>query len=211
MSLSNQVNKVSKQVIKVSGEKIESLLITDNALQLLSSSCATAEEFNATWTKSLTLATKTEILFDAIKSITKEEGEDNIVITSKGLAGMSKETQVTFDNPNDLDGFYSFFQNDKGFVRTDESLSPFKSAMPFVYGLLITLAVTGFGYYLSIQDEPTTESSGRAKGRFIMAIVRMLGTTGVLLLGFAISAYVAYMIWTRYKNPPVQTKLVPAG
>ncbi len=205
---------VLNQVIPVSGEKIESLLMNDNALQLLSSTQASVEEFNAAWTKTLSLATKTEIAYESIKTITKEDGEDNIVIKYKGTMGMPSESQITFTNPTDLDAFFTFFQENKGFTRTDEALSPFKSALPYIFGLAITLGATAFGYYMADaaehgEPEPDGNTRSARKGRFVRMIAETLGTKGVLLLGLAISAYVVYMILQRYKKPPVQTKLVP--
>jgi hypothetical protein len=202
------------QVIPVSGEKIESLLIGDNALQLLSSEQNSVEEFNAAWTKTLTLATKTDIAFDGIKSITKEDGEDHIVVNYKGGMGLPKECKITFTNPTDLGEFFTFFQESKGFTRTDEALSPFKSTLPYLFGLAVTLGVTAFGYYLADgaehgEPEPEGNTRGARKGRFYRMIAETLGTKGVLLLGLAISAYVVYMIVQHYKKPPVQTKLVP--
>jgi hypothetical protein len=199
---------IENQVLKVTGEKIECLLMSENAIQLLSSECATADEFNAAWTKKLSLATKSEIAYKSIKSITKEEGEDHIVVKS----GMVGEQHLTFQNADDLQSFYAFFQNEKGFVKTEETMPALKSAMPYVWGLVGTLAATGLGYYLSVADDAPQEGSTRSarRGRMVQWVVDTLGTTGILLLGFGISAYVAYMIWSRYKNPPMQTRLVPA-
>jgi hypothetical protein len=195
---------ITNQLFKATGEKIECILLTEDAIQLLSKECATPNEFNEAWNKKLTLATKAEIALKDIKSITKEEGEDHIVIKS----GKFGEYHLTFQNADELQAFFAFFQNERGFVISEEAMSPMKSAMPYVWGLVATFVVTGLGYFLSISGDEHTGSV--RKGRWVLSLVEMLGSTGVLLLGFAISAYVGYMIRSRYQNPPMQTRLVPA-
>lgn len=206
---------ISNQVIKVSGEKVECIVLADNTIQLMSKAFETVAEFNEAWNKTLTLATKSEIKYDAIKSISKEEGEDEVVIKYKGLAGMTSEEKLTFTSSTDKDAFYSFFQTEKGFVRTDEVMSPVKSALPYLGGLGIALLATGYGYYQSIEMasgqfiEQEGYSRSVRKSNFINSIIETLGTNGVLLVGLGISTYITYMVWNRYKNPPVQTKLIP--
>jgi hypothetical protein len=206
---------ISNKIINVSGEKLECIVLAETAIQLMSKSFASIEEFNETWNKTLTLVTKSEIKYEDIKSISKEEGEEEITIHTKGMLGMAGERKMTFANPDEREAFYQFFQTQKGFVRTDETLSPLKSAMPYLGGLALTLLATAYGYYLSSQMasgefvEELGASRGARRGRLISNIVEMLGTNGVLALGLGISAYIVYKIWDRYKNPPVQTKLVP--
>ena len=208
---------ISNQVIEVSGEKIECMVLADNAIQLISKSFGSIVEFNDAWNKTLTLATKSEIKYDAIKSISKEEDEDEVIIKYKGLAGITNAVKLTFQNPTDKDAFYDFFQTEKGFLRTDETMSPMKSALPYLGGLGFALLVTGYGYYQSIEMASgqfvEREGNTRAarKSNFINSIIETLGTTGVLLVGLGISAYIAYMVWNRYKNPPILTNLTPSN
>jgi hypothetical protein len=61
---------ISNQVFKISGEKAESLVVAENALQIMSSAYNDIHSFNETWNKKITLVTKAEIKFDTIKSIT---------------------------------------------------------------------------------------------------------------------------------------------
>lgn len=204
---------ISNQVFKISGEKAESLVIAENALQIMSSAYNDINSFNEAWNKKITLVTKAEIKFDTIKSITQEDGENDIVVKYKGMAGIGSERKFSFDNPSDLADFYAFFQQEKGYTRTDENLSPIKAITPSLLGLAITIAVTLYGYTQAASMAAGTYvaseggSRGARRGRFLDSIFGMLGTTGVLLVGIAISAYFGYTIWNRYKNPPVQIKL----
>ncbi len=211
------MNSNTNQVIKVSGEKLECLVLAEGAIQLMCKLVASIDEFNELWNKKLTLVTKNEIIYEDIKSISKEEGEEQILIKSKLALGIPGETNVTFDNPEDRESFYHFFQTEKGFIRTDDTLSPFKSAMPYIGGLALSLGATTFGYYRSLQmvggelSDPEGHSRSDRRERMLNSIIETLGSNGILALGLSISAYIAYKIWDRYKNPPVQTKLVPGG
>jgi hypothetical protein len=206
---------IKNQIIRASGNKVECLVLAENTIQLMSKVFNSLDEFNEAWNKTLTLATKSEIKYDAIKSISKEEGEDEVLIKYKGLAGMTSEEKLTFPKSSDRDAFYDFFQTEKGFVRTDETMSPLKSVMPYLGGLGVTLLATAYGYYQSVEMANgqfiMEDGYSRAARRrnFIDSIIGMLGTNGVLLLGLGISVYIGYLIWNRYKNPPVHTLLIP--
>ena len=206
---------ISNKGIKISGSNVERIELGENAIHLMSKSGETLEEFNETWNKTMTLATKREIKYNSIKSITKEEGEDELEIKYKGIAGVANSEKLSFLESNDKDEFYNFLQSEKGFLKTEEKMSPIKSALPYLGGLALTLFLTAFGYYQSIElatgNAVELEGYSRAarRERFFNSIIETLGTNGVLLLGIAISAYTAYMIWKRYKNPPVQTQFMP--
>ena len=206
---------ISNKVIKISGSNVERMVLGENAIQLMSKSGETLEEFNETWNKTMTMATKREIKYNSIKSIIKEEGEEEVEIKYKGIAGVTNSEKLSFLESNDKDEFYNFLQSEKGFLKTEEKMSPIKSALPYLGGLALTLFLTAFGYYQSIElatgNAVELEGYSRAarRERFFNSIIETLGTNGVLLLGIAISAYTAYMIWKRYKNPPVQTQFMP--
>jgi hypothetical protein len=208
---------LENQVIKASGEKIECLVIGSDSIRLASKFFPTLDAFDEAWNKTLSLITKTEIKFSAIKSISKEQGEDEIVIKYKGMAGMPSEAKFAFVNSGALDEFYDFFQQNKGYVRTDENMSPLKAALPYLLGLGLAVLFTVIGYNESIAMSNGTyvEADGYSrssrKSRSFHAILEMLGTNGVLLVGAAAIAFLGYKVWKRYSNPPVQTKLVPAG
>ena len=205
---------IQNQVIKVSGEKIESLVLGENAIQLADKAFASIEEFQETWNKKLTLVSKSEIKYDSIKSISKEENEDEVVVKSSIGMGIPGETKFAFANSGDKDAFFDFFQQ-KGFTRTDDNLSPMKSAMPYIWGLLASIAISSYAFFeaMSMSAGTFVENEGNSrsarKSRFFDSIIEALGTNGVLLIGLGATAYIAYLAWKRFKNPPMQTKLVP--
>ena len=198
------------KLFNVSGNKIESLLIVDNALLFSSKSFLNADEFNQAWSKSLTLATKAEVKYDAIKSITKEDADDDIKIKYKGSLGMPGEAVFHFTDKNDTETFYAFLVNELYFKKSEERLSPMKAVLPSLLGLAVTLAITIFAHFQSVAiANGTAEESSSRRTRSFNTIVELLGTTGVWIVGMSISLFIAYKIWKRFTNPPVQTKLLP--
>ena len=199
-------------LFKVSGNKIESLLVADNALLFSSKSYLHAHEFKQAWSKSLTLATKVEVKYDAIKSVIKEDADDDIRIKYKGTLGIPSEAVFSFADKDDTDAFYDFLVKELSFQKSEERLSPTKAVLPNLLALLITVAITIVAHYQSIAiANGTADESGSRRSRSFNNIIELLGTKGVWIVGISITLFIAYKIWKRFTNPPVQIKLLPAN
>lgn len=207
--------EIKNKIISVSGEKISSLVISENELQLLDKNFSNLENFKELWDKTLTLTNKVKIEYSKIKSITKENDEEYVFVKYSGTLGMSKECKIEFTLINDQDAFYDFFQKDKNFSRTDETMSKLKAVKSYLIGAAITIAIVTFSYFQAIivqsPDFIETEENSRSarKTKFFHNIVDFLGPNGVLFIGGLITAFIAYKIWSKYKNPPILTKLLP--
>ena len=204
---------ISNQVFKISGEKAGSLVVAENALQIMSRAYNDINSFNAAWNKKITLVAKAEIKFDTIKYITLEDGQGDIVVTYKDTDDSDGERKFRFDNSCGLEDFYTFFQQEKGYIRSEENVPPMKAIAPSLLGLILTIVITGYGYSKAASMEAGTyaanegKSGGSKRGRFFDSIFGMLGTKGVLFFGTAIATYFGCTMWNKYKNPPVQIKL----
>jgi hypothetical protein len=208
---------LSTKIISVTGEKIKSLVLAENELQLLNKGFSTIEEFKEQFDKTLTLVSKTKIDYSDIKHITKESSDEQVVIKYSGSLGISRECKIEFDIDADREEFYSFLQEQKKFKRTDETMTTLNALKPLLIGLAITLAIAIFGYIQAIDvaspdfiENDDDSRSGR-RARLFNSVVRLLGPNGVLLIGTAIVGFILYKIWNRYKNPPIQTKFGPAN
>jgi hypothetical protein len=207
---------IYNRVFKVSGEKIESLMVGNDSLKMLSKAYTNPNEFEETWGKSLTLVTKNEIKFDSIKRITQEEGDEEVKVHYKGSMGMSLSVGLTFASSDDREAVLRFFEEKMHYSRSSVQLSPMKSAMPSVWGLVISLAGTIFMYWTAAKvasgghlHNADDYSRTARRGRTLESIASTLGTTGVLLIGGLITAIVGYMLYQRFKNPPTETRLEP--
>jgi hypothetical protein len=199
------------QVFSVNGNKISSLVADDNSLKFSSqNSHATVDEFLAAWQKKLSLATKVEIKYDSIKSVQKEDNAKSIIVKYRTWAGFTSDCQFSFSNEQDYEVFFHFLEKERYFIRTHETLTPFKAIKTHAIGLAITIAITIFSYYQSLAiANGTVEEEHNAKSRLFNALIGLLGDKGVLAAGASIACYLLYKIWLRFKNPPNQTRFIP--
>lgn len=197
------------QVFPVSGNKISSFVADTDSLKFSSSSFDSVDEFLAAYSKKLSLATKLEIKYDSIKAVQKEDNDKTVVIKYKGIGGITSSCEFSFSNESDYEVFFSYLEKERYFKRTNETLTPFKAIRSYILGLLLTIGLTIFAYYQAIGiANGTLEDSGNRKTRLFNALVGLLGDKGVLAVGAAVTAWIGYKIWTRFKNPPNQTKFI---
>jgi hypothetical protein len=197
------------QVFSVSGNKISSFVADADSLKFSSSNFTSVEEFLTSFGKKLSLATKLAIKYDSIKSIQKEDNAKTIVIKYKGLGSISASCEFSFTNEPDNEVFFSYLEKERYFKRTAETLTPFKAISNYILGLALTIAITAFAYYEAINiANGSLEDSGNRKTRAFNALIGFLGDKGVLAVGALVACYLGYKMWTRFKNPPNQTKFV---
>ncbi|MBK9337726.1 MAG: hypothetical protein IPM98_14645 [Lewinellaceae bacterium] len=202
----------TNRVIPVSGEKIESMLATDSAFCFLSKKCNSVHEFEEAFGKTITLTTKTEVKYDAIKNIKKEANDDDVTIAYKGGIGGSSTT-FSFNNASDCDAFLEYCTQNLGLTRNDVQISPFRAARNYMLGLLVTLVATPFLYNRAVSlatgvaTDPDGYSKSARRERSLNNILETLGPNGVLIAGILIAGIIAFIIWKRYQNPPVQIQL----
>jgi hypothetical protein len=198
------------RVFAVSGNKIASLVVGETSLMFSSKSFSSLEEFNESWSKKLSMATKVEVKFDSIKSVKKEDGDEDISISYKTFAGITGSCVFSFSDPASYDTFFGYLQKERYYTKTQEQLSPFKAVSSHLIGLVVTIGITVFAYLEALKlAAGTAEVSGSRKARLFNTIVETLGDKGVLITGGLICAFIAYKIWTRFSNPPGQVKFLP--
>jgi hypothetical protein len=198
---------IKNQILKVTGKKINSLVLGENAIRLSNQSSDAAPK---TWGKWLDFMDKTEIPLGHLKNITQVVGSDVLKIRYQTVLGIPAAKQITFENPKDQQAFYQFFQKEKGFTKKEEQLSCLKSTMSYSIPLAIILLFTAFAY---------TESMKMTSGEYIppeylsnnpptfQFILERIGAGGVVCIGFSLATYCIYKGWKSYFNPPVVTKL----
>lgn len=205
---------LTQKIILVDGEKIESMVLAENEIQLLNKTFDSMEEFDAAWKKKITLTNKVKIEYSEIKSITKEEAEEEIEIKYSSSLG-TKTCKITFQDNEDRSAFYAFLIDEKGFARTDERISAFAASKTLLISLVVVAAIAVFGYLEAVAmqspDFVENDSSSRSgrRARLFHSVLGYLGPNGTLLVGLAIVGFIGYKLWMRYTNPPVVTKFTP--
>ncbi|MFC4230889.1 hypothetical protein ACFOW1_03230 [Parasediminibacterium paludis] len=201
---------LTTRLFKVSGSKIQSLYIADSGLHFSSNKFDAEEDFEQSWGKTLTLATKIEIPFDKIKSVTKEDAAKELSIKYKAVLGIGSDCEFSFVDNSNVEVLFNHLQAEHYFTRSEAQLSPFGAIWKHLLGLALVAGVTVFSYNeaLAMANGAAYEpSTGRA--RLFMRLIELLGDKGVLVVGIAIAGYIGYKLVTRFKNPPIQIKLLP--
>jgi hypothetical protein len=75
----------------------------------------------------LSFATKVEVKYDSIKSIKKEENDDDVYITYKAIGGISVDCVFSFKDQNEDEVLFNYFIREHFYQKVDEVLSPFKA------------------------------------------------------------------------------------
>ncbi|WP_431213453.1 hypothetical protein ACQ86N_00510 [Puia sp. P3] len=99
---------MKNRLFAISGHKVSTLLLTDDAIRMSSGQFLSVEEFENAWEKKLTLRTKLQISYDSIRSITKEHQETKFLITYRTYAGFPSESEFSFLAADDYATFYRF-------------------------------------------------------------------------------------------------------
>jgi hypothetical protein len=198
------------KVFFISGNKISSLIADEESLKFSSDTYNTVETFKEAFNKKLSLATKVKIKYDSIRSIKKEDNEKNVWIKYKTYAGFRSDCVFSFNSPADYEVFFIFFEKERYFSRTHETLTPFKAIRNYLIGLMATIGFTIFMYYQAIEiKNGTVEETHSANTKVFNYAVGLLGDKGVIAAGALTSCYLLYKTWKRFSNPPNQVKLLP--
>jgi hypothetical protein len=198
------------KVFTITGNKINSLCLGENSLMFSSQTFDSVDSFNEGWNKKLSLATKVEVKYESIKSIKKEDTDNDILIKYKSFLGIPSDCEFSFSDLNDYEIFFNFLQKERYFSKTYENLTPFKAVLNYLIGLVVTIGITVFSYFEALKiANGTIEEAYSAKTRLFNSIVGFLGDKGVLVVGILGAGYLLYKIWIRFTNPPNQLKFLP--
>ncbi len=201
---------VKNQVLNLSGEKTKSLVLVEKGIRLSSQSNANIDDFNKNWEQLSNLMEKTEIPFNKVANITQVLGTDKLKIHYETTFGIPAVKEIIFQNGKDQQAFYQFFQKEKGFVKTDKTVSCLESTMNYWIPLVIILLLTGFAYMEAMKltsGEYAPPEDISTITRNFQLMLEILGAGGVVSIGFGLATYCIYKGWKHYFNPPVITKL----
>jgi len=198
---------MENRLFAISGNKVNSLLLADDALRMSSGYFDSVEAFEQAWAKKLTLATKLQIKYDSIRSITQESQDTKFRITYRTWAGFPSESEFSLLSADDYETFYEFLEKELYFIKTQESMLPFSAISRHLLGLAFVAALTAGTAYVAMDiDKGVKEEAGDVKARIFDYVVGLLGVKGVVAIGGAISCYILYQMWQRFRNPPDRIK-----
>lgn len=198
------------RVFAITGNKIASMLAGETSFMFSSQRFSSAEDFRAAWDKKLSLATKVEVKYGAIKSVHKDDDDKAILIKYKTVMGIPTNCQFSFDEADGYPLFFAFLQKEQYFAQQEEKLSPLKSIVNYLIGIAATLAFTAFCYSEALKiANGTVEEATNGKQELFNNIVGALGDKGVLAAGALLLGYLGYKAWARFSNPPNRLLFLP--
>ena len=201
---------MQQQVFAITGNKIASMLAGETSLLFSSQHFTSAKEFQEAWDKKLSLATKVEVKYEAIKSIHKDADDADILIKYKTFLGVTGNCQFSFDDPEAYPVFFAFLQKERYFSKQEESLTPLKASANYLIGMAVALAFTALCYWLALDGaHDTTAEEHDFRKVVFRSILRVLGANGVLAVGALALAYLGYKAWQRFTNPPSRLLFLP--
>jgi len=199
------------RVFPITSKKLSAFIVDEQSILFSSQRKNSFEAFKEEFAKKITLATKYEVKYEDIISITKEESEFDLHLTYKGALGITNELEFTFSKSDDYEVFLTYLEQKRFFTRTYETLSPFNAIRSQLIWLFLSILGTIFFYdrAIDIAKEGVDESE-RGKVRVLNYLIEFLGDKGVIAVGALLIIYLGYNIWKRYTNPPRQMRLMPA-
>ncbi|MBJ6145497.1 hypothetical protein [Hymenobacter sp. BT559] len=201
---------MNKKLFSVTGNKIASLLLGKDSLLFSSQEFNSEQGFVESWNKKLSLATKIEVKYTAIKSVGKEDNDDAIKVKYRTAVGIPGVCEFSCSSAGDCEQFFSFLEQEHAFDKHYAAMTPFKAVLNYIIGLVATVGVTVLSYFEALKvANGTAEIGSSGKARTYYALLEFLGDKGVLVVGGAFACYLLYKIWTRATNPPHQLLLLP--
>lgn len=200
------------KVFPITSKKLSAFIVDEQSILFSSQRKNSFDAFKEEFAKKITLATKHEVKYEEIISITKEESEFDLHLSYKRTLGITNELEFTFSNADDYEVFLTYLEQKRFFTRTYETLSPFNAIRSQLIWLFISILITIFSYDRAIDiDKEGVDESARGRFRLYSYLIEFLGDKGVIAVGSIVIMYLGYNIWKRYSNPPRQMRMMPAN
>ena len=116
---------------------------------------------------------------------------------------------IEFENGEaDVHNVMTYLEKVLGYRRLEIQLSPGKAILPYIFYIALAILGTWVLYGMAINPEET-EFSGRRQwaGELMDSFAKMVGPYGVLAIGVGGTGFLCWLMWKKFNNPPVETRL----
>ena len=185
-------------------------MMGDDALRCSSDSFKSVEQFNAAFSVKLSLATKIQIKYGAIKCIKKEVNSHSIFIVYRTWIGIPLDCVFKFYDEDDVATFFHYFEKVQYFQKQELQLTPFEAITKLLIVLFVVIIITAFFCYIAIDmaHGGSNDISG-LEGMMISWYLKQFGFMGALVPGIFVTGFLIYKSIKRFKHPPMQVKYLP--
>lgn len=185
------------------GMGYESLVLVENELWLSIKKVRDIDKFEKAVRNTGMMKNAVAMPLANINEISFNESSLSTKIKYTDEKGKDKKIGINFSEKEISNQFGQHLGEKLGFNRSSSTENQVKPLLTNGLILLVTVATTIFLGTIDDTSEITNSTTGRnrGKGAFLKMIVDTIGQTGVLIIGGLISAYTAYNLYKRYKNP----------
>jgi hypothetical protein len=194
---------MENQIFEVGAGLAKSIVLREDELWLSQDKVKDLEKFEKAINKTGMLQSAYKIPLSSIGEISYNEASESTKIKYINDKGKEKKLNITFTEIPLSNQFGHHLGEKLNFSKASKHEGQVK---PLLLNALYLIIAIGATLFLGMMDDSTTLTDGgsrrsRNKGAFLKLIVDTIGQTGVFVIGGLISAYLAYQLFKRYKNP----------
>jgi hypothetical protein len=184
----------------------KSLMLTLDRMLVSSKKYADSQTFEEKFGEKSMLESKNEIPLSSINKLSREEKSN--IVTFHYNNENNKETSIayTFENISSVAEVSDHFTEKLKFKKEKVQQSAISAVIfPAILALVGILGTWLFASQASSGESMVSESGVRRNRGIKMIlgnILDSLGTTGIIVVGSLITAYLIYSAYKTYKNPP---------
>ncbi len=195
-------------VYRLSHDKFKSLMISSGFVHASSKGHDTPLSFHESIQKKGLLESQKKIPVSGITQMSLIPAEDELKFSWLGDGGKEQHFTAEFNDASDARKVADAVAAARGFSAQERAAGKWQAMKTPGIGLLISLAITAITYGIAQDLEAGNDfnPSGRRAWMkaILMGVAEVLGKTGTLLVGGAISVAFAVWLYKRMKSPPVE-------
>lgn len=184
---------------------MESFTLRENEIWISQNKVRSIEKFEKAVLNTGMLKSAYSIPLDKVYEVKFNEGDESLLIRYVNEKEKNKKLNIAFDDEPFSNKVGVYLGEKLGFSKQVEVESKIK---PLLINGLILLFSIGATVVFGLMEDPGAEvdvDSGSRRNRGGRQLMKFLfetiGQTGVIILGTAISLYLAYQLYQRYKSP----------
>ena len=198
---------MENQIFEIATTFYKSLVLTNDALWISANKERDLEKFEEAVNKTGMMKSAFAVPLSSVTSISFNEASEQVKVKYLDESSKVKSLSIGFSDSAHSNQFGNYLGNKLGYTKQVIKETQLKPLLLNAMYLLLAIVTTVALGLIDTPAEMTDNGSSRRrnKGAFVKLIADTIGQTGVLIIGGLISAYLAYQLYKRYKNPASET------
>lgn len=199
---------MENQVFIAESVLYKSAMVRNQTIWLCADRKKSVASFEKAMKKTGIMRSTYSIPYDAIQEIKVNESSNLFKFKYINEKGKLKSLSLGFESNEDANHFGLTIGDecgmDKQYAKENQMTPLIWNALYFLLALAVSIS---FGI-IDMSDnleEPTGSAKNRGKKELFKLVYDTIGQVGICLIGGAITAYLGYKLYKRYKNPAYET------